>query len=305
LQGYKIYSSGDQVAPSSVLPDDTQALLWWGRAAADNNPAAQYMMAQMMEHGYGLPAPQPEIAERYYRLAASGGNENAEIELARRLLAGRVLVKPENGANEAIDLLNRALSHGSARAANMLAEVYRNGQLDQAKDPLMAMKYAFLAMKLSVQADPTESDGNPFYEIDAGILLAEMAVNGQAVDVNDRALLTPDEVDRLQRYYGTVDPETRKVKTRPLNVPLGCGGYTSDKVVWVWDWGRAEAPTEPQFRSLERETRCYDNDVLRRTLSATFEAARKDKVPFADLITQQILAAQTAQTGPSTRQNRR
>ena len=232
--GYKINTNGDQVAPSSVLPDDTQALLWWGRAASDNNPAAQYTMAQMMEHGYGLPAPQPEIAERYYRLAASGGNENAEIELARRLLAGRVLVKPENGSNEAIDLLTRALSHGSARAANMLAEIYRNGELDQAKDPLMAMKYAFLAMKLSVQADPTEPDGNPFYEIDAGILLAEMAVNGQAVDVNDRALLTPDEVDRLQRYYGTVDSETRKVKTRPLTVPLDCGGYTSDKLVWVW-----------------------------------------------------------------------
>jgi TPR repeat protein len=303
--GYKINTNGDQVAPSSVLPDDTQALLWWGRAASDNNPAAQYTMAQMMEHGYGLPAPQPEIAERYYRLAASGGNENAEIELASRLLAGRVLVKPENGSNEAIDLLTRALSHGSARAANMLAEIYRNGELDQAKDPLMAMKYAFLAMKLSVQADPTEPDGNPFYEIDAGILLAEMAVNGQAVDVNDRALLTPDEVDRLQRYYGTVDSETRKVKTRPLTVPLDCGGYTSDKLVWVWDWGRAEAPTEPQFRSLERETRCYNNDVLRRTLSATFQAARKEKVPFADLINQQILAAQAEANAQSTRQPRR
>src|SRR5271170_5799735 len=102
FQGYKINGAGDQAAPSSVLPDETQALLWWGRAASDNNPAAQYTMGQMMEHGYGLPAPQPEIAERYYRLAASGGNENAEIELARRLLAGRVLVKPENGSNEAI-----------------------------------------------------------------------------------------------------------------------------------------------------------------------------------------------------------
>ena len=142
----------------------------------------------MMERGYGLPSPQPEIAERYYRLAAHGGNEDAEIELARRLIAGRMLVKPENGTNEAIDLLNRALSHGSARAAKMLAEIYRNGELDQAKDPLLAMKYAFLAIKLSVQADPSSEDGNPFYEIDAGILLAEMAVNGQSVDVNDRGL---------------------------------------------------------------------------------------------------------------------
>ena len=138
-----------------------------------------------------------------------------------------MLVKPENGTNEAIDLLNRALSHGSARAAKMLAEIYRNGELDQAKDPLLAMKYAFLAIKLSVQADPAKEDGNPFYEIDAGILLAEMAVNGQAVDVNDRGLLNPDEIDRLQRFYGTVDPETHKVKIRRLDVPLGGCSYPS------------------------------------------------------------------------------
>jgi uncharacterized protein len=305
FRGHKVYSSAGDLAYSSVLPDDTQALLWWGRAAAENNPGAQYNMAWMMERGYGLPSPQPEIAERYYRLAAHGGDEEAEIELARRLLAGRMLVKPENGTNEAIDLLTRALSHGSARAAENLAEIYRNGELDQPKDPLLAMKYAFLAIKLSVQADPTTPDGNPFSEIHSGIMLAEMAVNGQAVDVNDRALLTPDEVDRLQRFYGTVDPETHKVQIRRLDVPLGGCNYHYKKPVWVWDWGRAESPTEPQFRSLERETFCYDNDVLRRTLSATFEAARKAKVPFADLINQQIIAAQAEENATSTRQPRR
>ena len=48
-------------------------------------PTAQSNLAYMMERGYGLPSPQPEIAERYYRLAAHGGDEDAEYELARRL----------------------------------------------------------------------------------------------------------------------------------------------------------------------------------------------------------------------------
>jgi TPR repeat protein len=291
--GSRLKNSAGDVIPNSVQSDYSQALLWWGRAAEDNNSDAQFNLAYMMERGLGLPNPQPEIAERYYRLAAHGGDEDAELELARRLRAGRMLVKPENGANEAMDLLNRALSHGSARAADMLAEIYRDGELDQPKDPLLAMKYAFLAIKLSTLADPTKKDGNPFWEIGGGILLAEMAVNGQAVDVNDRALLNPDEIDRLQRFYGTVDPATRKVKTRMLSVPF-CGGAFPERV-WVWDWGRSESPTEPQFRSLERETRCYDNDILRRTLSASFDAARKAKVPFADLINQQILSAQAQQ----------
>ncbi len=35
-----------------------------------------------------------------------------------------------------------------------------------------AMRYAYLAMKLATEADPTTADGNPFFEIAAGIMLA-------------------------------------------------------------------------------------------------------------------------------------
>jgi hypothetical protein len=154
------------------------------------------------------------------------------------------------------------------------------------------MQYAYQAIKLSVEADPTTEDGDPFFEIDAGILLAEMAVNGEANDINGHSLLNPDEIDRLQKFYGTVNPDVRKVEVRKLEVPLGCNGYYSRHgTLWVWDWGRKESPTEPQFRSIERQTGCYDNETLRRTLIASFLVARKTKVPFADLIYQQIKEA--------------
>jgi uncharacterized protein len=68
--------------------------------------------------------------------------------------------------------------------------------------------------------------------------------------------------------------------------------FTWDKPVWVWDWGRSESPTEPQFRSLERQTGCYDNWTMRRVLINSFQLARKDKVPFADLVFEEIKAAQ-------------
>jgi TPR repeat protein len=291
--GYKIYNSdGDVDDAKTVLPDASLALLWFGRAAQANNPRAQYNLAIMMERGDGLPIPQPEIAARYYRLAAHGGFEDAEIDLAERLRSGRILTNPENGANEAVDLLDRAFSQGSARAATYLAEIYRNGEFDRQKDPLKAMQYAYQAIKLSVDADPTTEDGDPFFEIDAGILLAEMGVNGQANDINGKPLLSQDEIDRLQKFYGTVNPDVRKVEVRKLEVPLGCAGeYSQYGNVWVWDWGRREAPTEPQFRSIERQTNCYDNETLRRTLIASFLLAKKTKVPFADLIYQQIKEA--------------
>jgi TPR repeat protein len=304
--GHTVNSRNEQdVSPaSSVSQDYGQALLWFGRAAADNNPDAQYWLAKMMEWGVGLPNPQPEVAEHYFRLAAHGGSEEAEIELAEKLRFGSVLVKPENSRTEAIDLLTRALSQGSARAAWELAQIYRNGELGETKSPLEAMKYSYLAINLSVQADPTTRDGNPFYEAAAGILLAEMATSGEAYDVNNRALLGQEETDRLQRFYGKVDPTTHKVRLRRLDVPLQCGGSTDPESVYVWDWGRSESPTEPQFRSLEYLTTCFYNYILRNTLISSFETAKKNKVAFADLIQQQISAA-VAQTGQSQRGTKR
>ena len=126
-----------------------------------------------------------------------------------------------------------------------------------------------------------------------------MAANDQAVDVNGHPLLKPDELERLQKFYGTIDPDLRRVKFRSFEVPLTCygpnSGWFKPRQLWVWDWGRQESPTEPQFRNLERQTDCPYNDVLRQTLIAAFEAARKNKVAFADLVEEEVHAAREAQ----------
>jgi len=292
--------------PSSVQRDFSLALLWVGRAAEAGDPVAQFDLAYMMEHGEGLPNPQPEIAERYYRLAAYAGDEDAEIEFAEKLRLGRVLVKSENGADEAVKLLERADSQGSARAALQLANIYRLGDFGRDKQPILAMKYAYRAIRFSALSDPTTSDGNAYHEIAAGIMLAEMARDGEAVDDQGRLLLTKDEINRLERFYGKVDDATKQVKVRRLLVPLKCAYLVPRyRFIWVWDWGRVESPTEPQFRSLERETGCANNKELRDTLSASFATAKKNGVAFADLIEQQIKSAVAAASVETTRGGRR
>jgi TPR repeat protein len=303
--GFQIFDENNEPTPTSVIADETQSLLWFGRGAEAGDPASQYQLAYLMEKGRGLPNPQPEISERYYRLAAKGGNEDAEIDFADRLRLGRMLVKPENGGEEAVDLLQRALSQESARAARRLALIYRNGELGEPKSPLKAMKYAYQAIELSTRNDPTTDDGDPMNEIQAGILLAEMARNHEAEDDNGNLLLTNDEIDRLERYYGKVDPVTRKVKIRRIEAPLSCGGFTHTKPVWIWDWGRNESPTEPQVRSIERDSRgCTIDATLRATLIASYQTAKKSNVPFADLIQQQIMAAAAADAARNQRQKR-
>jgi TPR repeat protein len=258
----------------------------------------------LLEHGDGLPSPQPEIAERYWRFSAYGGNVDAEVELAKRLRLGKVLVKPENGEFEAVRLFERAFAfgQGSARAALELARIYRTGGPGTSKDPVLAMKYAYQAIKLRTRASPLDADGTFYNEIAAAHLLAEMARAGEAVSPDGRPLLSKDEIERLETFYGKVDTATNEVKVRRLETPLVCAVYKDGRrerqilsavryPVWVWDWGREESPSEPQLRMLEYRTNCGYNQDLRGTLSASFRLAQKNKVAFADLIDQQIKAA--------------
>src|SRR5436853_5863906 len=295
---------GDTQA-NSVREDESLALLWLGRMAETGDNDAQAFLAQMMQSGEGLTNPQPEIAERFWRLAAYGGSAFAQVNFADRLRRGFVLVKQEYGSREAIDLLERALAQGSAQAALALAQIKRAGELGQDKSPVEAMKLAYRAIDLAVQAEAPPRPGEPFPEMAAAHMLAEMAKSGEASDGAGRPLLTQDETDRLERFYGAVDPLTRQVKIRRLTVQLTCGAgrrydqrkrewvyaYTWErqKFVWVWDWGRAESPTEFQFRNLERaDVYCTDNGLLRRTLIDIFEQSKKSKVAYADLVDQKV-----------------
>ena len=84
----------------------------------------------------------------------SRGRAFAQVEFADKLRQGLLLVKEEYGEQEAITLLNRAMSQGSAQAAVALAHIYRKGELGVEKDPLQAMKLAYHAIDLAVLTDP-------------------------------------------------------------------------------------------------------------------------------------------------------
>lgn len=321
--GYYYYIGADDKqggaeSVNSLQPDLTLALLWLGRLADTRDSDGLALLARIMQEGSGLASAQPEIAERYWRLAAYGGNAFAQVTFADRLRRGFALVRQEYGATEAVKLLGEAVAQGSAAAALALAQITRNGEVGVVKNPREAMRLAYQAIELAVRNEKVvQTGGEPFPEMGAAHLLSEMAKNNEAVDARNRPLLSPDEVDRLGHYYGAVDPVTGKVKIRRLQVKLGCSyGRRYDRrrrqyfpiatwdrtgTIWVWDWGRPESPTEFQFRNLERESPlCSNNDVLRRTLIDIFEQAKKSQVSFADLVDQKVKTAkgQTAATAP-------
>ena len=99
------------------------------------------------------------------------------------------------------------------------------------------MEYAYHAIDLAVLADPTTLAGDPFYEFNAGHVLVEMAKSGEAVDNLGRPLLTPEEVDRLQRYYGMVDPATKQVRVRAFKMPIFWEAFRTGMVLAGADLG--------------------------------------------------------------------
>jgi len=286
-----VYCNNCDDETTNVNRDSELALLWFSRAAEAGDTNAQVRVAQIMEAGTGLPSPQPEIAERYWRLAARSGDAFAQVEFANRLHSGLLLVKEEYGEKEVINLLKRAMSQGSAQAALELAHIYRKGEVGVEKNPTEAMKLAYHAIDLAVLSDPTVLEGDPYYEMDAAHLIVDLAKGGEAIDAMGRPLLTPEEIDRLEHYYGTVDPVTKKMKVRGFKVPIFCDPSDTwyfPEQIWVWDWGRSEAPTELQIRFLERLTGCPYNRDLRATLIDVYTQAKKNKVAFADLLAQRM-----------------
>jgi TPR repeat protein len=276
------------------------ALLWFGRvAAAANSSVARAFLARMMEDGEGIPTKEPESAASYWRLAANGGYDYAQVQLADKLHTGLYIVKEEYGEGEIQDLLERAISQGSVRAAVLLAEIYRNGDHGVARNPFKAMHYAYQAIDLAVQADPTAIGYNMFDEINAAHVLVEMAKNGEAADARGRPYLTQEQIDRLEHYYGTITPGSKKVNIRRLTVEITCGfrdkkqkliySWTIKQYIWVWDWKRSESPTDLQIRNIERKNDfCWYNEKLRGTLADIFEQSKKNKVAFADLVSEKI-----------------
>jgi TPR repeat protein len=288
LNGIVSERAGATDRSSDVEPDPGTALMWFARAADAGDATAQAFVARMLQDGAGAPNSQPEVAGRYWRMAAHGGNRFAQVELSDQLRRGLVPATEEHGTQEGVELLRLAMVQGSPRAALSLAQVYRKGELGQVKNSLEAMKLGYRAIELTTETDPALSDGNPYYEFAAGQMLVEMSANGEAVDGSGHPLLTQAEIERLQHYYGKPETATKTVNVRRFDLPLLCGKWERREPLWVWDWDRPEPPTEPQFRYIDYSTGCIGKETVRRNLIELFDQAKIRNVPFVYLVDQKI-----------------
>ena len=123
-----------------VAKDDTTALAWFRKAAAQGLALAQYDVGWMYGNGAGVRHDDAE-ALAWYRKAAAQGLADAEYSVGLALTNG-VGVKADD--KEAVEWLRKAAEQDHGEAQGMLAALYCDG-LGTAKDLIEGYKWFALS----------------------------------------------------------------------------------------------------------------------------------------------------------------
>ena len=291
--------------------DDNEAIIWYARAAEAGDTRSQARLAALMSTGRGLPAPQPEAAGRFLRLAADGGSIEAMFDLANRLRDGKIPFrprldgKPDGGAKEISDLYRAAFALGNPKAGLELGRLYRTGfPADRPSDALPKDAERAIDMLLKtierVRSAPIDSAAaDPMTEYYAGFELIKMYDAGEAKRKDGMPAIYDDQIDQLRADYG----DGGKILYIWVgNIwPVECEKRGPDLWVAVWDWKKPLPPTETQFDWFERFNKCKERtdakdkrkeedlgvplrtrEVFRRELQASRDPKAKDKRSFVD-----------------------
>ncbi len=287
--------------------DHSRAIIWFARAAESGDARAQEQLAQMMTDGSGLPAPQPESAGRYWRLAAEAGLRVPQGRRAdlirdgsvpfRPVIAGR----PDRGASEIRQLYLSAFARGNPRAGLQLARLYRTGfpkddpsqAIPQSRD--YAVRYLWETIERVNQAAPDSPDADPKVRAWAAFDLMKIYEEEAAGGIGRSSVITEDQIRQLRADYGD-GSKVHWVNIDFLKPELRCGDAVlqpQDRWVMVWNWTRPEPPTSSQFDWLERRFGCRER-VHRIAKSAGKDPPDSDKIGFTKPLRDAIQREQTA-----------
>ena len=270
-----MYQLGKIYDDIPAVQDANDAIIWYARAAEAGDGRSQLRLAQMLTVGQGLPAVQPEAAGRYWRLAAEGGSEEAQIQLANLLRDGKLPFRPkqhgrpDGGAEEIRQLYEAAFARGTSRAGFELARLHRTGfpkdRPSEAipKDAETAVTLLWNTMDRVRQARPDTLQAYPMDEVLSAFELLDMFETGDSKRRDGSELLSEDQISQLKADYG--DRSTIKwlgfrssVLLANVNAEIWCRSDAYDKNMAFWSWKRSIAPTDLQFDWFERVFKCHE-----------------------------------------------
>ena len=103
--------------------DIDQAIVWYKKAAAGNEPNALYTLGHMRHRGIGMKR-DFVAAAKWYRAAGDNGHPKAMFNLARLYMSG---LGVERSFSEGVAWIEKAANQGMFEAQWRLGEIYKSG----------------------------------------------------------------------------------------------------------------------------------------------------------------------------------
>ncbi|MEQ1578072.1 MAG: caspase family protein [Hyphomicrobium sp.] len=273
----QIYDSGAYGSDPDDIEDDishnaSEALIWYARAAEAGDTRSQARLADMLTKGTGVPSPQPETAARYWRLAAAGGDELAQLQLANLVRDGGIPARPkmegdpDGGAEEIYTLYRSAFVRGNPAAGLELAKLFRTGfppekgSVAIPKSPEVAVALLWEAITRARRFPDDSYEADPAYEQPFGAELIRLYDASEAKRDDGTSLITEGQIEQLRADYGDPDKFIYINANALSPKQIRCKGMLVTEPVWVglWDAKSSASPVERQFDWYERYHRCKD-----------------------------------------------
>ncbi len=246
-------------------PDAAQALALYRQAAEGGYLGATQRLAQMLEAGEGVGAPDFGDAAEHWRALAATGDADAAYTLATRLRDGDAVPAHDR---ELIDLYGQAIEAGHALAAYAFAELLRDGHHVQA-DAERALHFAYLAYDRLVAAlANTQAAWLPYQHSSASLIVSLVDDHGQSPrDSGELEVLRADfPADRVSRF----------------TAPMICDDDWAPFDFHVWDWTRSYPMTVHQFEWVEAVHGCVVWEPLDHLLNRLWWMSQENGSSFVD-----------------------
>lgn len=267
-------------------PEDGPRALELFRQAGEAGIMDAYRdMALLMESGSGTLSADPSGAAAVWREAAAAGDAQSAFNLAQRIRDGWALA---TAPGEMLALYRQAADGGVVQAALDLSALLANPNSPDFA-PEEALDYAYLALDLNQEADPSTGSAWPVFRNLAARRIITL------IDQQDLRPRDATELETLRADYGA-DPET-------VSLTIDCefiGPQTID--IYLWDWDRDEPPPIAQLDWLRASGTCEVPDVLYDGVHEVYSTARANQASFVETMLNVINGVDPNATGPTDQQ---
>ena len=273
-QGTPVSSENEPVSLAS-----NRTLLWLSRAAEKGDFRAEVVLARMLQDGIGLPSPQPDVAQSYWRHSAERGDPVAQYWLASLIRDGKARITDVTAlgdpSREVRSRYEAAFELGLPEAGLELAKLFESGDASAPgkgipKNPRHAIELLTRVLEAVDAAAPDSLAANPELAVRAAHQILKI-IDTDGAGIEDRQSVLPDVWLKLLRERFPDASRVLLVRAQAVGHDIfTCGSDPAasgvpDPWIFIWNWRQPQAPSDLWLDWWERTYNCKEAAVSTET----------------------------------------